>query len=643
MSSTSSYKRLGKLGSGAFATTFIVEETGKKNTKKLVMKRVPCKHMRAANAALQEVKVLLSCTHDGIVGYHDFFLDTDGDDNIVICLVMEHCDGGDLWEKIAQARREKSSLPPRMVAGWSLQLIAALRYLHARSILHRDIKPENVFITDEGQVVKLGDFGLAVANDGLDGSAKTQVGTPDYMAPEVLEGRPYSAPADVFSLGATLYAMVCSSFPKMLAMFLGQGKTLEWSAASEPMADWRPLVTQMLNVGESERPSLDEIGARCAGLSGADDLDGISLAAKHAATQPVSLDGSSGSSGAGTAPAAAPAAAPVSLPSRPSQPMATEVTHGQVVLLWEPPPPTDVVAHYRVLTQKAGTNGFHVLLDDTNSNQPIVRLSTLEEDAWYEFKVVAVNAAGESLPSLGSQPVQTKGQVPPSAAVPRAHHCACSSHGGGSHGGHHGHAAAAAYSSGDDPEYAQIKRELSAWESKFEKQHGHPPTEHDKAADAAYQAMLSRYRRFRRHRKSNASGSSEPEAAGAAPYADEAHLVASHAASPATPYLEPRAAAVAPDPSGGSFSQGAHEPSRERRARASDVGCSPQPATTPAATPATPTSASPAKSKRDRQKKSSRKKAAKQTTLDERSMTNMTVALKASHPSPRMMSEETFD
>ena len=166
----SSYKKLQKLGSGAFATTFLVEEIGKgggsdakKKQKQLVMKRAPCKHMRAANAALQEVKVLLSCHHNGIVGYHDFFLDTDSDENIVICLVMEFCDAGDLWERIANTRRSHTPLPPTLVAGYTLQLVAALRYLHARSILHRDIKPENVFLTDEGQVAKLGDFGVTCA------------------------------------------------------------------------------------------------------------------------------------------------------------------------------------------------------------------------------------------------------------------------------------------------------------------------------------------------------------------------------------------------------------------------------------------------------------------------------------------------
>ena len=264
-----SYKKLQKLGSGAFATTFLVEEVTKgsasvdaaKKAKQLVMKRVPCKHMRAANAALQEVKVLLSCHHPGITGYHDFFLDTDSDDNIVICLVMEFCDGGDLWEKIANARRSHLLLDPSLVAGYTLQLVAALRYLHARSILHRDIKPENVFLTDEGRVAKLGDFGLATATEDL-GAAKTQVGTPDYMAPEVLEGRPYSEPADVFSLGATVYAMVCSSFPKMLAMHLGQGKPLDWPAAAAKMPTWKPVIEAMLAVEvricrAPERPYLE--------------------------------------------------------------------------------------------------------------------------------------------------------------------------------------------------------------------------------------------------------------------------------------------------------------------------------------------------------------------------------------------------
>ena len=240
---SSNYKKVSKLGSGAFATTFLVEELVKSSsansgsTKQLVMKRVPCKHMRAANTALQEVKVLLSCHHDGIVGYHDFFLDTDGDENIVICLVMEFCDGGDLWEKIATARREHTALQPADVAGWTLQLVSALRYLHVRSILHRDIKPENVFLTNEGErhgaVAKLGDFGLATATEDLDAtSAKTRVRvravpsaakecTHKYSVRMSMHARsspPGSSPRSVCSSLSFRFAPACSRLLSRLAL-----------------------------------------------------------------------------------------------------------------------------------------------------------------------------------------------------------------------------------------------------------------------------------------------------------------------------------------------------------------------------------------------------------------------------------------
>ena len=227
MAGLQDYTRLQKLGVGSFASAHLMQH--KVSGKKSVLKRIACKHLKAANAALLEVKVLLSCNHVNITAYHDFFLDSDSDENIVICLLMEFCSGGDLWERIAAAQRERKVLPAAQSAGWLLQIIAALRYLHSCGIMHRDVKPENIFITEEDAVVKLGDFGLAKddTNSGPS-NATTQCGTPDYMAPEVLEGRPYEAAADIFSLGAVLYALITSRFPKMLALHVSQGKPLEW-------------------------------------------------------------------------------------------------------------------------------------------------------------------------------------------------------------------------------------------------------------------------------------------------------------------------------------------------------------------------------------------------------------------------------
>jgi len=675
----SSYKKLSKLGSGAFATTFLVEEVGKgadasKKFKQLVMKRVPCKHMRAANAALQEVKVLLSCHHTGIVGYHDFFLDTDSDENIVICLVMEFCDGGDLWDKIANARRAHTPLEPPLVAGWLLQLVSALRYLHARSILHRDIKPENVFLTEEGVVAKLGDFGLATATEDLDqGSAKTQVGTPDYMAPEVLEGRPYAGPADVFSLGATLYAMVCSSFPKMLALHLGQGKPLDWPAAAEAMPLWKPLVERMLAIDEDARPSLDEIGVIAAGLPESQSLEGVSLQAKVAATLPVpSSDGQA----AANAPAMAPpaAAAPPPIPSRPSQPCATDIRHDQLVLLWEPPPSDDVVAAYQVLAQMSGAGGFRTLLEDTKSSQPIVRLDRLSERTWYEFKVVALNATGTSPASVASQPVQTSA-APVSPATRAAQEAAA--------------VAAAALANElhmksprmpdsenwmlerEDPEllarYAQCKRELLAWEAKFDKLHGRPATENDKIADLTFQGLMARYKRLKHAKRRLIRGadmhpSPRDHAGGASSSALESAAVAGAA--------EPQVAlAPAPAPVIGASAAAAHSATNGAVALADAQSASCLSSNSSSHLPSTPArgssrpppaDASPAAERvakesssrpRSPQQKSSKKggkakKHAQQTPQDVRSHTAMTVSMKASHPSPRALGgwdEETFD
>ena len=303
-SALGAYTRVSKLGAGTFASAHLVRHND--SQKLWVMKRIPCKHMRAANAALVEVKVLMSVAHAGIVGYRDFFLDSDSEDNIVICLLMEHCADGDLWEPIAAAQRKKATMDMARCTVWLLQLIAALRYLHARDVLHRDIKPENIFLTQDGVVCKLGDFGLAKVSSGehVAQQANTQCGTPDYMAPEVLEGSEYSRPADVFSLGGVVYALVCSHLPKMLAMKLGQGKALEWysprvegpsgkldGVEAPPLAatrrELRSLVgASMLLAAPAARITLDDLAARVAKLPAVATLNGDALAVATAAMAP---------------------------------------------------------------------------------------------------------------------------------------------------------------------------------------------------------------------------------------------------------------------------------------------------------------------------------------------------------------------
>ena len=95
---------------------------------------------------------------------------------------------------------------------WFVQMALALQYLHTRRILHRDLKTANVFLTRAG-IVKLGDFGVSRVLSATSELAKTFVGTPYYLSPELLQNEPYGAATDVWALGVIFFEMVSLRHP----------------------------------------------------------------------------------------------------------------------------------------------------------------------------------------------------------------------------------------------------------------------------------------------------------------------------------------------------------------------------------------------------------------------------------------------
>jgi len=149
-----------------------------------------------------EGKILLSIDSPFIVKCYNSFKD----DNC-LNIVMEYCDSGDLAQYLNINQQLGKNLPEDKVWKYFIQICLGLAHIHTKKILHRDIKSMNIFMNKDGSV-KIGDLG--VAKELMQTLfAKTMIGTPYYLSPEICEEKPYNEKSDIWALGCILYEM-CS-------------------------------------------------------------------------------------------------------------------------------------------------------------------------------------------------------------------------------------------------------------------------------------------------------------------------------------------------------------------------------------------------------------------------------------------------
>ncbi len=201
------YEIKGKLGAGAMAT--VVKARQLSLDRMVAIKLLPPKYTNPQfiERFYAEGRAAAQLNHPNIVQAYD--VGKVGEQHY---FVMEYVDGRTVYDDITAHKRigEKDAIDI------AIQIASALQHAHEKGLIHRDVKPKNIMITREG-VAKLADMGLARAmndREAAEAEAGKAFGTPYYISPEQVHGKvTIGPPADIYSLGATLYHMVAGVVP----------------------------------------------------------------------------------------------------------------------------------------------------------------------------------------------------------------------------------------------------------------------------------------------------------------------------------------------------------------------------------------------------------------------------------------------
>jgi len=244
------------LGKGGFAKCYeVIDSETKKTLAAKIVSKVSLTKSRAKQKLMSEIKIHRNLNHKHIVFFEQYFEDSEN-----FYIILELCVNQTLSELIKRRRR----LTELEVKCYIVQILEGLKYLHSHRVIHRDLKLGNLFLTEK-MLLKIGDFGLAAKLEFEGERKRTICGTPNYIAPEILEGRHgHSYEVDIWSLGVILYTLLVGKPPFETQDVKATYKRIKMNLYTFPETveisdEAKNLVHKILSSDPSKRPKAEEI------------------------------------------------------------------------------------------------------------------------------------------------------------------------------------------------------------------------------------------------------------------------------------------------------------------------------------------------------------------------------------------------
>eukprot|EP01064_Diplonema_japonicum_P026226 TRINITY_DN37644_c0_g1_i1.p1 TRINITY_DN37644_c0_g1~~TRINITY_DN37644_c0_g1_i1.p1 ORF type:complete len:431 (+),score=86.44 TRINITY_DN37644_c0_g1_i1:71-1363(+) len=247
------YTKVRQIGKGNMGVCHLAKGPGGELA---VLKQVNLSKMgrKEKTQAVGEAKLLKSVNHPNIVRFLNSC--TTKNDNLLIA--MEYVTKGDLCQKIEKSKG-RGLWKEGQVLDWFIQIALAVQYTGKKHILHRDLKTQNILITEDN-VLKLADFGISRSLVNTWDQAHTFVGTPYYLAPELVLQRPYNIQVDAWALGVVLCEMLTLSHPftgyDMKSLTSNIVKGVYTKPSTQYSAEIRDLVTGLLQKDPAKRTTV---------------------------------------------------------------------------------------------------------------------------------------------------------------------------------------------------------------------------------------------------------------------------------------------------------------------------------------------------------------------------------------------------